>query len=202
MSSRKVISFLIIATAVLLFSAGLTTALILTAKHATVPETITAYAFKFGETNSAQVREVSSSKLTLKSGVKFKPCKGVAWNDGYVHYSGQTIADGVEFGTTSHSAYVCVIPFEVKNSEAITKTFYLNVQVSSASEYMKNSVVSKIYIFETGEYVEAEDFESYATIGTGESKEFCLVAISDISQSANVNYGVDFANINLEITKS
>ncbi|MBQ7453301.1 MAG: hypothetical protein IJS68_03445 [Clostridia bacterium] len=202
MSSKKVISFIIIASAILLFSAGVTVALILTNRHSTTPATITAYSFNFGEMNEVSIKEIGSSKMTLKNGIKFKPSKAVAWNEGYVHYSGSTIAEGVEFGTTSHSSYICVVPFKIKNGDAVDRTFGLDVQVASASEYMKNSVAYKVYVFETGAYIDIAEFQTFALIESGASRDYCLVAYSDEEHSANVNYGVDFANLNLEITKS
>ena len=204
MSSKKVISFFIIAVAVLCVSAIISVAIIFGGKKITPTEPLTAYSFNFYETNDESIRERSASKLTLSSSVAFKPNQACEWSDGFITFK-DTASDGVDYAISSYSKYVCAVPFTAKNGGLVDKHFKIDLSsdgvITATSQALKNSLTIKIYCYETlTYYTEVEFNDANLEAVAGQVYNFCLVAISDVSASAGVTYSADRANINFNIS--
>ena len=204
MSSKKVVSFFIVALAVLCVSAIITVALVFSGQKITAPESIVAYSFNFYETNNSNIRERSSSKLTLAESVVFKPTQATEWNDNYVSYK-ETASDGVDYAITKYAKYVCAIPFTAKNGGTVDKHFKIDLSsdgmITATSIELKNSLIVKIYCYETETYYTEAEFNSANLEAiAGQVYNFCLVAVSNEANCEGVNFGTDKANINFNIS--
>ncbi|MBQ7579136.1 MAG: hypothetical protein IJT25_01240 [Clostridia bacterium] len=204
MSSKKVISFFIVAVAVLLVSAVACVGIVLGRKKITAPQIISSYAFNFYETNSSEIRERSSSKLTLNQAVSFKPSQSTSFSENFFHKNGDSASDGVDYSITKYSSYVALIPFTAKNGSELDKHFKIDLSsediITASTASMKESLLIKIYCYETDSYYTEEEFNSAnLEAKPGQICNFCLVAICDETKSEGVNFGTDYANLNFLI---
>ena len=208
MTSKKVISFFIIAAAVLAISAIISVAIVLNRKKIEPIESVAAYSFNFYEDNDSTIRERGgSSKLTLFKSVSFKPSDGTTWADNFATFKGDKASDGVDYAISSYSSYVCLIPFSAKNGDDTMADKHFRIDISSSevlsatTSVFKDSLIIKVYCYETGVYYTEDEFnDANLEAIAGQTYNFCLVAISDINNSEGVNYGTDKANINLLIS--
>jgi len=207
MTSKKVISFFIIAAAILAVSAVISVAIVLNRKKITPIESVAAYSFNFYETNDDSIRERGASKLTLSKSVAFKPTEGTVWGDNFATFKGENASDGVDYAITAYSSYVCLIPFSAKNGDDTMpdKHFRINFFkdmnnediITATSSALKNSLIVKVYCYETGTYYTEDEFnDASLEAKAGQTYNFCLVAISNQEESTGINYGTDKANIN------
>ena len=144
MSSKKVISFFIIAVAVLCVSAIISVAIIFGGKKITPTEPLTAYSFNFYETNDESIRERSASKLTLSSSVAFKPNQACEWSDGFITFK-DTASDGVDYAISSYSKYVCAVPFTAKN-RVPWSTFRESKEMSRMSKSLSPTISKRLQL--------------------------------------------------------
>lgn len=214
MSAKKVISFLIASTSLLVASLIITFAVILPTKTVSLPESIKTYAFCFNESNDATITQISNTRLKLSQNVEFKPNKATTWQDGFMTFKGSTVAEGVEFSNTQYSEYVCAIPFSIFNNHSRDILFKLNVEISG-DENLQNAVTFKIYDYFDKTYKTMEEING--TTGSGryainnrpynellqtQTSNYCLVAIINDEKCQDVNFNADTAFININISVS
>ena len=195
MSSKKIISFVILTATILITSLVLTFALIKPRTLVTNAQAIQTYNFNIGAFNSSKIHQINN-EYKLTEDVKFSPTRTTEWSDEFVCYK-DLVGDGVEMSNTQLLNYVCVIPFEISNKNQNNITFNLNVLLSGGD--LKEHVVYKIYDFVDKEYKTCEQIntENYAStskrinqILANSSANFCLVACADMSGESNLGDNV------------
>lgn len=214
MSAKKVISFLIASTSILVASLIITFAVILPTRTVPLPDSIKSYAFCFNESNDATITQISNTRLKLSQNVEFKPSMATTWQDGFMTFKGATVADGVEFSNTLYSEYVCAIPFSIFNNHSRDILFKLNVELSG-DETLANAIEFKIYDYFDKSYKTMEEINGIVGSGKYEinnrpynellqtqTANYCLVAIASKEKSQSVNFNADTAFININISVS
>ena len=204
MSSKKIVSFFIVAVAVLCVSAVISVALVLSRQKITPTEPLVAYSFNFYETNDETIRERSTSKLTLSKSVVFKPTQAADWSNNYVTFK-DFASDGVDYAISCYSKYVCAVPFTAKNGGLADQHFRIDLSgdglITATSQAFKDSLTIKIYCYETETFYTEDEFNSAnLEANAGQPLNFCLVAVSDETKCTGVVYGTDRANINFIVS--
>lgn len=212
MTAKKVISFLIASSAILVASLIITFTVILPTQTVSQPKSLTAYAFCFNVENDSSIYKISDTRLKLSQNVEFHPTQSTDWSNEFLTFKGSTVAEGVEYRNTQMSEYVCAIPFTIFNNYDRKIEFKLNVEVSG-NEELANNIEYKIYDFCDKQYktvseincVSGEGRYSYNNSPYNEllayqTSHYCLVAIVSGQNEIDFSNSLAFVNINISVS--
>ena len=199
MSTKQVISFVVLTATILITSLVLTFTLIRPKKLVTQAQQIYAYSFNIGGENDTSIKQTNSNELRLTNAVAFSPSKTTEFSSSFLCFK-NTLQDGVEMSNTQNFDYVCAIPFTISNKNQSKLEFNLEVKVDG--DNLNSFIDYKVYDFVDKQYktvgeINNDDYTVISAkmneINANSSANFCLVAyaLNDgaqfIGESVNIN---------------
>ena len=204
MKEKRILAMFITSIVTLVASLSVTFGVLTTLADPVVATGVVRYAFAFNGANDSKIY-VDQNTMKIKEDIVFQPASSLVWSEEEgkqsVWFNGTSYEDEIVYADEAISTMIKVLPVRISNK--FDSTMIANIKISyDDSTLLGRYTVVKIYNYKTQTF---SDFTNInVELAPNQSVDYAIIVSADDSMNSgklSVNYGTDWENINVEITK-